>query len=207
MNTATGADSAWRTVLVAMSSEQVLYLISFIILGVFLLQVMLLVVIGMQARQIRRFRRRYEAGLARLGNGSDGDGIQRWLAQQQLLEEDVHGLRQELAQAKQALAMLERVQKEQVGRVGIVRYNAFRETGHDLSFSIAWLNQRQDGVVVTSIYARGESNVYAKPVIGGQSPYPLSEEERMAIQKAMEDFQARESHKKSTADAPLTRAR
>lgn len=174
-----------------------------IVLGLFLLQVIFFLVIGVQARQIRRLRRRYEAGLA-LGDGG-GDVVERWLAQQRRLEEEVNGLKDELAQVKEALNALERAQHEQVGRVGIVRYNAFRENGHDLSFSVAWLNQRQDGVVVTSIYARGESNVYAKPIVGGQSPYPLSEEERIAIQKAMEKVPERE--KKATADAPLSRAR
>lgn len=72
------------------------------------------------------------------------------------------------------------------GNVGIVRYNAFQDTGHDLSFSVAILDQSQNGVVVTSIYGREESRVYAKPLSNGTSQYNLSDEERAAIKIAAE---------------------
>lgn len=171
-------------------------IVSLVVLGLFFLQIVFFIVIGIQARQIRRLRRRYEVGMALAGKQADGDGIDRWLSQQRRLENDVAELRENLARTQAALAALEQELKGQVGRVGVVRYNAFRDTGHDLSFSVAWLNQRQDGVVLTSIYSRGESNVYAKPIFGGQSPYPLSEEEIMAIQKAMDENSTRSEQKK-----------
>ncbi|TCS80810.1 DUF4446 family protein [Tepidibacillus fermentans] len=71
------------------------------------------------------------------------------------------------------------------GRVGMVRYNAFGEQGNDLSFSIAMLDEKQNGIVITSIYNREQSNTYAKPIENGQSSYRLSEEEKKAIEKAI----------------------
>ncbi len=200
MNTAAETDGTWAAVWSAVGTDSVMSLVLLILLGLFILQLLFLIVIVVQGRQIRRLRRRTE-----FRNGDDGGGLHGW-HQLQPIQEDVQVLKQELTQVRQALVRLEQQQKDQVGRVGIVRYNAFREGGHELSFSIAWLNQHQDGVVVTSIYVRGESNVYAKPVIGGQSPYPLTEEEQMAIRQAMEE-RIGEAQKKSTADAPLIRAR
>lgn len=65
------------------------------------------------------------------------------------------------------------------------RFNAFDNTGSDLSFSLALLNDYMDGYVLTSIFGREDSRVYAKPVAGGKSQYTLSEEEQQAITAAM----------------------
>ncbi len=69
------------------------------------------------------------------------------------------------------------------GNVEIIRYNAFGEEGQDLSYSIAFLDEKKNGVVITSIYNRGESSTYAKPIIEGNSKYKLSREELMVLEK------------------------
>jgi hypothetical protein len=71
-----------------------------------------------------------------------------------------------------------------VQKVGIVRYNAFDNVGSDLSFSVALLDNNDDGVVISSLYSRETSSTYAKPVIGGKSRHPLSAEEIKAIDNA-----------------------
>jgi len=68
----------------------------------------------------------------------------------------------------------------------LLRYNAFAKTGSDLSFSLALLNENAEGFVLTSIFGREDSRVYAKPVQGGESKYSLSEEEVEAITVAMD---------------------
>lgn len=73
-----------------------------------------------------------------------------------------------------------------VQNVGIVRFNAFEDTGSDLSFAIALLDAKNNGVVISSIFGRSESRTYAKPITDGQSPYFLSEEEKQALSKARE---------------------
>lgn len=72
-----------------------------------------------------------------------------------------------------------------IQKVGMVRYNAFQDTGSDLSFTLALLDENNDGVVLNGIYSREMSNIYAKPVEKGKSNYTLSEEESQAIQKAI----------------------
>jgi hypothetical protein len=73
-----------------------------------------------------------------------------------------------------------------VQRVALLRYDAFEDVGGRLSFSCALLNERGDGVVMTSINGRQDTRVYAKPVHGGTSGHNLSEEEEQAIRLAME---------------------
>ena len=85
------------------------------------------------------------------------------------------------------LSKLREEDKLSVQRVGIVRFNPFSESGGDQSFSIALLNGKNDGVVITSLYTRGENRVYGKPIKDGKSEYQLSEEEKTAMAKAEEN--------------------
>ena len=63
-----------------------------------------------------------------------------------------------------------------IQKIGIVRYSAFRDTGSDLSFTLAMLDENNDGVVLNGIYSREISNIYAKPVKNGKSEYTISED-------------------------------
>lgn len=72
-----------------------------------------------------------------------------------------------------------------VQRLLLSRYNAFENTGSDLSFSLALLDEAGDGVVLTSIFGRDESRLYAKPVVQGKSTYALSKEEMDTIKQAL----------------------
>ena len=69
-------------------------------------------------------------------------------------------------------------------RFGLVRYDAFEEMGGQLSFSAAFLDDRGDGVVITSINGRTETRTYAKPLRNLDSEHNLSDEERQAISMA-----------------------
>ena len=73
-----------------------------------------------------------------------------------------------------------------IQNVGMVRFNAFEDTGSDLSFALALLDQKKNGIVLSSIYGRSESRVYAKPVVGGESTYHLTAEEKAALNKSLE---------------------
>jgi len=70
------------------------------------------------------------------------------------------------------------------GRIGVHRFNAFSDSGSDLSFSVAFVNEDQDGVVVTGIHGREQTFLYAKPIDKGQSAYLLTPEEKIAINLA-----------------------
>ncbi|UJF33321.1 DUF4446 family protein [Paenibacillus hexagrammi] len=71
--------------------------------------------------------------------------------------------------------------KSMKSKVGIHRYNAFADSGSDLSFTIAILDEFQDGIIMTGIHSREQTYLYAKPVQKGQSTYTLSPEEKEAI--------------------------
>lgn len=72
-----------------------------------------------------------------------------------------------------------------VQRIGIVRFNPFADTGGAQSFSIALLNGRNSGVIMTSLYARAGNRWYVKEIVAGKGKdVALSKEEEAAIDKA-----------------------
>ncbi|MBI5787104.1 MAG: DUF4446 family protein [Candidatus Niyogibacteria bacterium] len=75
--------------------------------------------------------------------------------------------------------------KRSAQNIGLVRFNPYSNAGGNQSFSLAVLDQDQNGFVLTNLYNREASRVYAKPVIGGESQHQLSEEEKEAIAKAL----------------------
>jgi hypothetical protein len=96
----------------------------------------------------------------------------------------VKGLSEKVEKILEEIEKMKKEQRFSVQKVGMVRFNPFSEVGGDQSFSIALLNENDDGVVVTSLYTRQENRVYGKPIKNGQSEYSLSEEEKKAIEKA-----------------------
>jgi len=73
--------------------------------------------------------------------------------------------------------------KFSIQRIGIVRFNPFKESGGDQSFSIALLDGNKNGVVITSLYGREGNRIFAKPIKKGKSEYLLTEEEKEAIEQ------------------------
>lgn len=83
---------------------------------------------------------------------------------------------------------LEDKASKSIQQVGFMRYNAFDDIGSDLSFSLALLDDSSNGVVISNIYGRDESNAYAKPISRGSSNYALSTEEKETVSMAMSKF-------------------
>lgn len=84
------------------------------------------------------------------------------------------------------ISRLSAIAKKSFQKIGVVRFNPFKEVGGDQSFSIALLDSQNNGFVITGLYERNTNRVYAKPVQNSSSKYPLSEEEKQAIEKATE---------------------
>lgn len=103
------------------------------------------------------------------------------------LEERLRIQQQAVSEVKDTVAGLQQQVAGFPHRWHLERYNAFENTGSDLSFSLALLNDMEDGFVLTGIFGREDTRIYAKPVTAGKSSYHLSEEEVLAIKKAMKN--------------------
>ncbi len=69
-----------------------------------------------------------------------------------------------------------------IHKIGLLRFNPFREIGGDQSFSLALLDDENSGAIISSLYSREGVRIYAKSIRKGQTiKYPLTEEEKHAI--------------------------
>ena len=151
---------------------------SFLLGWVIITIILVLLVITMMAK-LSSLNKRYKKFLEKLGNGNN-------------IEEDletymyrIEKVEKQNAEIANYVKTLDEDLTRCIQKVGIVRYNAFKDTGSDLSFTLALLDEHNDGVVLNGIYSREMSNIYAKPVENGKSSYTLSEEEKSAIDKAV----------------------
>jgi ABC-type Na+ efflux pump permease subunit len=133
--------------------------------------------------KLKNITKKYNDFMIKLGNGKN---IEEDLQQFMNRVERVEIRSAELTNYCQNLDnnMMKCIQK-----VGIVRYSAFKDTGSDLSFALAMLDEENSGVVLNGIYSREMSNIYAKPIEAGKTSYTLTKEEQEALEKAMNNTQ------------------
>jgi hypothetical protein len=81
--------------------------------------------------------------------------------------------------------VLERDIQGSFGRMALVRFNPFEDTGGNQSFALAMIDGHGDGFVVSSLHARAGTRVYAKAIAGGTSEAALSDEESEALRQAV----------------------
>ncbi len=97
----------------------------------------------------------------------------------------VEALRGDVADLRDYADALRVLIAQGLSRAATVRYDAYDDMGGRMSFSTALLDERGDGVIVTSINGRVETRTYAKTVTGAQSAHNLSAEEETAIRRAL----------------------
>ena len=74
-------------------------------------------------------------------------------------------------------------------KAGLVKYDAFSEMGGKLSFSVALLNEKNDGFIINAMHSREGCYTYIKEIIEGNSIIVLSEDEKKALDQAMNSKQ------------------
>jgi hypothetical protein len=73
-----------------------------------------------------------------------------------------------------------------IQKVGVVRFNPFNDMGGNQSFTVAMLDNKNNGFIISSLFIKADgSRVFAKTIKNGKSDYVLSDEETEAIKKAI----------------------
>ncbi|NLE99504.1 MAG: DUF4446 family protein [Anaerolineales bacterium] len=141
-------------------------------------------VLDLQA-QLRQMKERQEKKLVSGEGDATLGGIVENLAER--LAETTARTERLMAHSAETDALLTRT----VQGVGLVRFKAFQDTGGDQSFSLALTDGEGNGVVLSALYGRGATRLYAKPLEGWLSPKPLGEEEEQALAQARESIVGR----------------
>ncbi|HYG59221.1 MAG TPA: DUF4446 family protein [Symbiobacteriaceae bacterium] len=149
-------------------------LVSLVAVGLAFLVLIIVIILAISQR---KFLARYRLLL----NGPAGHDLEQLLLNQAA---EIESLQSDLIRLTRQLDAMETASRLHVQKTAIIRFNAFPDTGSDLSFAIALLDADDNGMVVSSLYGRSESRIYAKPILAGQSTYQLSNEEKEALAKA-----------------------
>ena len=139
-----------------------------------------LVAIGLAAAALQGQRRVRET-YARFSIGRDHDVISSIAHHVDVVE----ALRGDVADLRAYADALRALIAQGISKAATVRYDAYDDMGGRMSFSTALLDERGDGVVITSISGRMETRTYAKTVTGTESTHNLSSEEATAIRRAL----------------------
>lgn len=70
-------------------------------------------------------------------------------------------------------------------KMGLVKYDAFHEMGGKLSFSLAMLDMKNNGFIISAMHTREGCYTYIKEIVDGNSIIVLSEEDQEALNQAM----------------------
>ena len=149
-----------------------------IVVGLGVAILVLLLAILLLIRRTSRLGKR----LASLTQGSDAQSLEAVLGSHL---ERVRQVVAEVGRVEARTAIIERDLLGSFGRVGLVRFNPFEDTGGNQSFALALLDGRGDGFVVSSLHARTGTRLYAKAVAKGASETALSTEESEALRIAL----------------------
>ncbi|SDO52679.1 Protein of unknown function [Paenibacillus sp. yr247] len=149
-----------------------------IVLTCFALILVLFIFILILSIKLSSLRKQY----TQMMNGSKAENMEELIIEMQKV------LNEQKAESIATSAKVETIRKAMMrlkSKVAIHRYNAFNEGGSDLSFTVAILDEYQDGVLLTGIHSREQMYMYAKPIQNAQSSYTLSPEEKEAINQTL----------------------
>lgn len=130
--------------------------------------------------KFKKYKKNNEIILKKIGDGKD---FLELLRENNKKVEDIELINKEL---KENIDELERKTNKCMQKIGFIRYNAFKDTGSNLSFALAILDRNNTGIILNGIYSRETSNIYAKSVENGKSEYRLSEDEIKALNEALQ---------------------
>ena len=149
----------------------------YIIIGLAVLVVILLVLWIVNIVQIKSLKKNYKVFMA----GKNAKTLEDTLIKR--LDEVEHLLKANAANEKNIKKIFANM-KYTYQKIGLVKYDAFHEMGGKLSFSLALLNETNDGFVLNAVHSREGCYTYITEIIDGNSVLVLAEEEQEALDMA-----------------------
>jgi biopolymer transport protein ExbB/TolQ len=160
--------------------NQVLQTISgvWFIIGLTIFTLLLFILLIVQMIKLNRLKRRLDQFVM----GSDGSSLEEDIAS---LYADNHNMKTKTEDNRIFINKLNKEFDHAYQKMGIVKYDAFRQVGGQLSFSLALLNRNDDGFIINSVHSTEGCYSYTKEIKGGKCALTLGEEENKALEIAM----------------------
>lgn len=117
-------------------------------------------------------------------NGRDGISLEKNLF---ALYEDNKIFKEHMIKYKKDIQNLYKKHEKAFQKMGLVKYDAFQQMGGQLSFSLALLDENNDGFIINSVHSTDGCYSYTKRISRGECKLALGKEEEEALSRAMEN--------------------
>ena len=151
---------------------------AYIIMGLVILVVLLLILVIVTMTKLRRLDRKYDYFM----RGKDAETLEDIIMDE---IDELRDLRAEDRSNKDSIRTLNRNFRASFQKYGVVKYNAFKGMGGNLSFALAVLDYTNSGFVMNGVHSREGCYLYIKEVDMGQTDIVLGNEEQEALEQAL----------------------
>ena len=151
----------------------------YIIIGLAALLIIFFIIIIINMVQVSKLKKRYKIFMS----GKDAKSLEDTLMQRLNQVDDL--IASNATNEKNINKLFDNM-KPTFQKIGLVKYDAFHEMGGKLSFSLALLNETNDGFIINAVHSREGCYTYIKEIIDGNSIIVLADEEQEALNIAME---------------------
>ena len=154
--------------------------LGYLFIGMAVCILLLLILLIVQISKAAKLKKR----LDKFMTGKDGKSLEKDIVG---LYEDNKFLKISVDKNKKDIRTLYKNMESAFQKVGIVKYDAFRQMGGQLSFSLALLDENNNGFVLNSVHSTEGCYTYTKEIKNGECSISLGEEEQKALSMAMGD--------------------
>lgn len=152
--------------------------IGYILIGLLVLLILLLILTICMIVKVNRLKKRLDSFVL----GKDGKSLEKDII---ALFEDNKFLKINADKNKKDIRTLYKKMESAYQKMGLVKYDAFQQMGGQLSFSLALLNENNDGFIINSVHSTDGCYSYTKEINAGECSITLGKEEAEALSKAM----------------------
>ena len=154
---------------------------SYIFIGLAGISLLLLILVIIQMCQINSLKNKYKKFM---GNSKEAKSFEKQIER---IFEDNNYIKEVAGENKKDIRSINKELETCFNKVGIVKYDAFKQMGGMLSFSLALLNEIDNGFILNSVHSADGCYVYIKEIKSGMSEIELSSEEKNALSQAMKN--------------------
>lgn len=152
--------------------------IGYILLALVILTVVLIILNIVSLVKISNLKKR----LRKFMKGKDARSLEKEII---ALHEDNKFLKTSTDTNKKDIRDLNKRFAKAFQKIGIVKYDAYQQMGGLLSFSLALLDEDNNGLILNSVHSTEGCYTYTKEVVYGECKLELSNEEKVALDQAM----------------------
>lgn len=152
--------------------------IAYLFIGMLALILILFIIVIVQIVKVNKLKNRYDKFML----GKEAGSLEEEIVS---LFEDIKNLKEVTERNKKEIKNIYKKMRYTYQKLGIVKYDAFKQMGGMLSFSLALLNEDNDGFIINSVHSSDGCYSYTKEIKNGVCELALGDEEKQALDMAM----------------------